>query len=419
MVNFLANKNILLGVTGSIAAYKSADLVRQLRAAGAKTRVVMTEGSKRFITPLTLQAVSGFPVCEDLFDEQAEAAMSHIELARWADLILVAPASADFICRLSHGNANDLLTTLCLATNAAIAIAPAMNQVMWSKAITQENVARLKDKNVQVFGPGRGEQACGEFGLGRMLEPAEIVSHAQQLFSQGELAGYRVVVTAGPTHEAFDPVRYVTNKSSGKMGYAIAQAAREAGADVSLISGPVAIKFPDGVQSTPVINAQEMYEAVHAQMQHCDIFISVAAVCDYRPAQKAVQKIKKAPDSISLKLERNPDIVASVAQLANKPYVVGFAAETENVIAYANEKRARKHMDMIVANVVGENVGMDQDDNAVTVITAHGQIELANAPKTKIARQLIQIISAEYKKLGKNHDGKTRIAGLDQQQVAN
>jgi len=396
MAQFLANKHILLGVTGSIAAYKSADLVRRLRDAGAIVRVAMTENAKRFITPLTMQAVSGFPVHDNLFDEHAEAAMGHIELARWADLILIAPVTADFMARLAKGYADDLLTTLCLATPAPIAIAPAMNQGMWKHVLTQENLQILQQKGVRILGPAEGSQACGDVGLGRMLEPADIVQAANTLFATGALAGVRVLVTAGPTHEAIDPVRYITNGSSGKMGYALAEAAREAGAEVTLISGPVSLQKPARMECIDVVTAQEMHDIVMRKIPDYDIFLAVAAVSDYRCQTIAQQKIHKQEAAEQLVLERNPDIAASVGALAKKPFIVGFAAETDNVLEQARKKRERKHMDLIVANHVGGSVGMGSDDNEVTLIGKDGEVALPLATKRKLARQLIAAIADEY-----------------------
>lgn len=398
MAQFLSNKRILLGVTGSIAAYKSADLVRRLREAGAHVRVAMTENAKRFITPLTMQAVSGFPVHEELFDLQAEAAMGHIELARWADMVLIAPASADFMARLARGNADDLLTTLCVATQAPIAVAPAMNQGMWKHGLTQENLFILKGKGVHIFGPGEGNQACGDVGPGRMIEPIEILSCLDAVFATGELAGLRVLVTAGPTHEAIDPVRYITNGSSGKMGYALATAAHEAGAKVTLVSGPVSLPKPSHFETIPVVSALEMHEAVMRKIADYDIFLAVAAVGDYRCQTIAQQKLHKHEAIVQLTLERNPDIAASVGQLPGRPFMVGFAAETENVIEQAKAKRQRKNMDMIIANRVGLGVGMGADDNEVTVISAKQETPLSPAPKRKLARQLITLIADEFKK---------------------
>lgn len=399
MTLFLANKRIVLGVTGSIAAYKSADLVRRLREAGAIVRVTMTENAKRFITPLTMQAVSGYPVHDVLFDVQAEAAMGHIELARWADMVLVAPASADFMARLAKGHADDLLTTLCLATQAPIGIAPAMNQGMWKHTLTQENLQALQQlKNVHIFGPTEGSQACGDTGPGRMLDPIDILEKVSNVFANGLLAGLKVMVTAGPTHEAIDPVRYLTNGSSGKMGFALAEAAREAGADVTLITGPVSISKPAHLKCVSVVTADEMYKAVMKKIADTDIFISVAAVSDYRPEIVAEQKIHKQDDKMQLALVRNKDIVAGVGELAEKPFIVGFAAETENVIPQAKAKRERKNMDMIIANRLGGEFGMGSDDNEITIIGSDSEITLPPATKRKLARQLIAIISKEYKR---------------------
>jgi len=395
MTQFLANKRILLGITGSIAAYKSPEIVRRLRDAGASVRVVMTQNAKQFITPLTMQAVSGYPVHEELFDVQAEAAMGHIELARWADAILIAPATADVIARLANGRADDLLTTLCLATRAAIAIAPAMNQGMWKYALTQENIDKLQQHNMHVFGTAEGSQACGDVGPGRMLEPSELLEKLNALFATGKLAGLNVLVTAGPTHEAIDPVRFITNGSSGKMGYALAEAAREAGANVTLISGPVNLEKPQSTELISVVTAQEMYEAVMRKVADCDIFLAVAAVSDYRCKTIADQKIHKDQAVAMLELERNPDIAASVGQLADKPFIVGFAAETENVLEQAQAKRQRKNMDMIIANRVGSGVGMGADENEVAIIgkqTTH----LPLLPKQKLAREIINLIAMEY-----------------------
>ena len=396
MAASLANKHILLGVTGGVAAYKSADLARRLREAGADVRVVMTKSAKEFITPLTMQAVSGNPVHDDLFDRAAEAAMGHIELARWADLILVAPATADFIARLANGHADDLLTTLCLATKAKMAVAPAMNQVMWQAVQTQQNVAQLQSLSVAIFGPGIGDQACGEVGPGRMLEPTEIVSKASELFANDKLAGVRIVITAGPTHEPIDPVRFIANGSSGKMGYALAEAACEAGASVTLISGPVHLATPNKVNRINVITAQEMHDEVMRNIADCDIFLAVAAVADYRVERIAEQKIHKNADHLLLRLIRNPDIAAAVSALPNRPFVIGFAAETENVINNAKAKRARKNLDMIIANHVGYGVGIGSDENEVTVISHDRTVSLPRHTKSLLARQLMNLIATEY-----------------------
>ena len=394
-MSFLVNKRILVGITGSIAAYKSPDLVRRLREANATVRVVMTENAKRFITPLTLQAVSGYPVHDELFDLQAEAAMGHIELARFADLIVVAPASADFIARLQAGRADDVLTTICLATQAKIALAPAMNQGMWRHVLTQTNQQALAARGIHMLGTGEGSQACGDIGPGRMLEPNTIVTALNELFRTGTLAGLRVVITAGPTHEHIDPVRYITNGSSGKMGYALAEAAREAGAQVCLISGPVQLSQPQGMTVIPVVTADEMYQAALKEATHCDIFLSVAAVGDYRLEHIAAQKMHRSDEALSLQLMPNRDIVAAVANLSAKPYTVGFAAETNDVIESAQGKLARKKLDMIIANSV--EVGMGTDENAVTVISKEAIIDLPLLPKNQLARQLIEMIATQFK----------------------
>jgi phosphopantothenoylcysteine decarboxylase/phosphopantothenate--cysteine ligase len=393
----LVNKHILLGVTGGIAAYKSADLVRRLRDAGAEVRVIMTDAACEFITELTLQAVSGNPVHRKLLDTEAESGMSHIELARWADAILVAPASADFIARLTQGRGDDLLATVCLASSAVQAVAPAMNQQMWRNAATQTNIATLKSRGIHIFGPAEGSQACGDVGPGRMLEPTELVMQLAGLFDTGVLVGLRVLMTAGPTWEALDPVRGLTNKSSGKMGYALATAAMEAGARVTLISGPVSLPAPDRVEVIRVVSAQDMFEAVHAHVNDCSIFIGVAAVADYRPAHTAPQKIKKSAERMALDLVRNPDILASVAALRPAPFTVGFAAETENLEAAARAKLAAKHVDLICANLVaGETGGFGSDDNALLLVDRKESVTLPLASKARIARELIQHIATRF-----------------------
>lgn len=398
MTSFLGNKNILLGITGSIAAYKSADLVRRLREVRAHVRVVMTENAKHFITPLTMQAVSGYPVHDSLFDPNAEAAMGHIEFARWADIIVIAPASADLIAKLANGRADDLLTTLCLATHAPIMLAPAMNQGMWKHTLTQENLQQLKAKRFHVLETAEGSQACGDVGPGRMLEPAIILQKINEVFMTGTLSGKKVVITAGPTHEAIDPVRFISNGSSGKMGYALAQAALEAGAEVTLISGPTNLLKPKRVECIDVINAQEMYDEVMKRMDNCDIFLAVAAVADYRCQTIAKQKIHKTDSTISLTLERNPDIVTSVAKLPVKPFIVGFAAETENVIAQAKSKREAKNMDLIVANEVGIDKGIGTDENTVTVLAKNFEKTFSAIHKSKLARELIALIAEKFNK---------------------
>jgi len=388
---------ILLGVTGGIAAYKSAELVRRLRERGAEVQVVMTAGARQFVTPLTFQALSGRPVRSDLWDESAEAAMGHIELARWASHVVIAPASADFLARLAHGLADDLLTTLCLATDAPLTVAPAMNRLMWANAATQANVATLRSRGVTLLGPGDGEQACGETGAGRMVEPAEIV---EALFARGavagSLAGRKVLITAGPTRERIDPVRFITNRSSGKMGFAVAEAARAAGAEVVLVSGPVNVPTPPGVRRVDVETAEQMMAAVRADLPGTDVFIAAAAVSDYRPVQAAAEKIKKTSDSLVLALSRTTDILATVAAGTPRPFVVGFAAETQNVERNALAKLEGKRLDMIAANQVGDNLAFDCDENALTVYWPGGKRELARAAKREVAAGLVQAIAERF-----------------------
>lgn len=393
----LINKRVLLGVTGGIAAYKSADLARRLRDAGAEVRVIMTRSATEFITPLTLQAVSGHPVHQQLLDTGAEAGMGHIELARWADALLVAPASANFLARLAQGRADDLLSAVCLATEAPVAVAPAMNQQMWNNAATQSNLAAIKKNAVRIFGPAEGSQACGEVGPGRMLEPVELVTLVSQLFATGELDGLTVLVTAGPTWEAIDPVRGLTNRSSGKMGYAVAEAAAESGARVILVSGPTSLPDPDRVRTVRVESAQEMYDTVHQHAAEADIFIGVAAVADYRPTRTAERKIKKTETTITLELERTPDILASVAARQPAPFTVGFAAETENLEQHARAKLERKKLDLVAANRVGADVGFAADENSLLLVEREGVTELPTQPKTKLARALIHHIAARYR----------------------
>jgi phosphopantothenoylcysteine decarboxylase/phosphopantothenate--cysteine ligase len=403
----LVNKGILLGITGGIAAYKSADLARRLRDAGAEVRVVMTAAATEFITPLTLQAVSGNPVHLTLLDEAAENAMGHIELARWADLVLVAPASANFLAKLNQGRADDLLSTVCLATDALIAVAPSMNQQMWLNPATQRNVFGLKQLGIKLFGPASGDQACGDIGPGRMLEPLELVDRVAAQFDTGMLDNLTVLVTAGPTWEAMDPVRGLTNRSSGKMGYAVAQAAVEAGARVILVSGPTALKSPERVELINVASARQMHDAVMDRAARVDIFVGVAAVADYRPKAVAAQKIKKGPDTLTLELERNPDILASVAAINNGPFTVGFAAETENLIQHARDKLQQKHVDMIAANRVDlAETGFDADQNALTLIDANGQNEFPPQPKTRLARELIQHIATRFHEKNTTKDSR-------------
>ena len=389
---------ILLGVTGGIAAYKSAEIVRRLKERGADVQVVMTAGARQFVTPLTFQALSGRPVRTDLWDEAAEAAMGHIELARWPDRILVAPASADFLARLAHGLADDLLTTLCLATDVPIHVAPAMNRLMWANAATQANVETLRARGVVVLGPGAGEQACGETGPGRMLEPGDLADAilVPPRAASRALHGRKVVLTAGPTREGIDPVRFITNRSSGKMGYAVAEAARDAGADVVIVSGPVNLPTPHGVTRVNVETAEQMMNAVQQHLAGADIFIAAAAVSDYRAAQVAPEKIKKTSDSMVLALTRTPDILATVAAGSPRPFVVGFAAETQNVERNALAKLEGKKLDMIAANQVGEGLAFDCDDNALTVYWVDGKRELPRAPKCTLAADLVEVIAERF-----------------------
>jgi len=390
---------VLLGVTGGIAAYKSAELTRRLKDRGADVQVVMTAGAQHFITTQTFQALSGRPVRTDLWDAAAEAAMGHIELARWPSRIVVAPASADFIARLAHGLAGDLLTTLCLATDAPVTVVPAMNRLMWANPATQANVATLRQRGIAILGPAAGEQACGETGPGRMVEPHEIVD---ALFApaprpaSGTLQGRKVVVTAGPTRERIDPVRFITNRSSGKMGFAVAEAARDAGADVVIVSGPVNVPSPHGIRRVNVETAEQMLAAVRAELHDTDIFIGSAAVSDYRAREIAEHKIKKTSEELVLQLSRTPDILATVAAGEPRPFVVGFAAETQNVEANALKKLAGKNLDMIAANQVGEGLAFDCDDNALTVYWPGGKRELERAPKCRLAGALVDVIAERF-----------------------
>lgn len=388
----LAQKRILLGVTGGIAAYKACELTRRLRDAGAEVRVVMTRAAMEFVTPLTFQALSGQPVRTALFDPQAEAGMDHIALARWADAILVAPATADFLARLAQGQADDLLTTLCLASRAPLCVAPAMNQAMWANPATQDNAQTLAERGVRLLGPGSGSQACGETGEGRLLEVPELLAGLETVFATGALAGLRVLVTAGPTREPLDPVRYLTNRSSGKMGYAVARAAREAGAAVTLVTGPTALVPPEGVECIPVETAAQMLEAVMARAAGVDLFVAAAAVADYRAATVEAHKIKKGAEHLSLKLERNPDILAAVAALPDGPFTVGFAAETRDLERHARAKLMKKGLDLIAANDVSNGQGFDVDDNALTLLWPGGGTRLPQQSKEQLARALVAVI---------------------------
>ena len=403
MHNILAGKKILLGISGGIAAYKSADLVRRLKERGAEVRVILTPAAAEFITPLTLQALSGNPVGQSLLDPAAEAAMGHIELAKWADFILVAPASADVIARITHGMANDLLTTCILASSAPLAIAPAMNQQMYKNIATQANLATLISRNIHIFGPNAGEQACGDIGPGRMLEPLQLVDAVIGVLAtpaQQPLQGVKVTITAGPTREAIDPVRYISNHSSGKMGYALAAAAAALGADVTLISGPVQLATPTGVMRIDVTTAEQMYVSSMQQAPKSDIFIGCAAVADFRVAALASQKIKKTADNdgLTLQLVKNPDIIASVAALTDqRPFTVGFAAETEKVAEYARQKLQKKNLNLICANDVSDPaLGFNSEQNAITVYSTTAEFALGQRSKTDLAQALISLIYEQY-----------------------
>jgi len=401
VVNRLTNKRVLLGVTGGIAAYKSADLVRRLQDDGADVRVVMTRSAQEFITPLTLQALSNHPVHLDLLDTETESVMGHIELARWADVVLIAPATADFIARLTAGHGDDLLTTICLAAECGVIIAPAMNQAMWAKPSTQQNTELLKQRGISLLEPDVGLQACGETGAGRLMDVPEIVTALASRFRTASLAGRHVVITAGPTREAIDPVRYISNHSSGKQGYALALAAIDAGARVTLISGPTNIIAPDRASVVAVQSADEMLEAVMSSISDADIFIGVAAVADYKPVSALNQKIKKSGGSaLTLNLVQNQDILKTVAELPNRPYTVGFAAETENVIEYARAKLTAKNLDMIVANNVADtSIGFNSDHNETTIITrtitGTTEAQQSKMSKENLSRKLIELIAEQ------------------------
>lgn len=398
----LSAKNILIGISGGIAAYKSAELVRLFIKAGANVRVCMTPGAREFITPLTLQALSGNPVHTALLDPEAEAGMGHIEMARWADLVVIAPATADLMARLRIGMADDLLSTLVLATAAPVHIAPAMNQQMWAHPATQENVNILKQRH-HIHGPAAGEQACGDVGYGRMLEPQQIVDAVSASLELTHtpmpktLAGHRLLITAGPTREPLDPVRYLTNRSSGKMGYAIAEAAASMGAEVVLVSGPTQLDTPEGVRRVNIETAAEMLEAVTNEVPGTSIFIAAAAVADYRLKEVATKKMKKQGSALHLELEQNPDILATTSLGNPDLFTVGFAAETDDVIHYASGKLKRKQLDMIVANQVGNGKGFDKDSNQVDILTAAGgHFTLPEASKTQLAFEILDIINTVY-----------------------
>ena len=409
----LEQKNVLLGISGGIAAYKTPDLVRKFIAQGANVRVVMTDSAKEFVSPLALQAVSGNKVSNSLLDEDAEAAMGHIELARWADILVVAPATANIMAKLTYGLADDLLTTLALATAAPIAIVPAMNQQMWAALATTENLQKLQSRGVMQIGPASGEQACGDIGYGRMVEPEEIVTFIADYFAQQAnaapalFAGKKIMITAGPTREALDPVRYISNHSSGKMGYAIAQAARTMGADVTLVSGPVSISPPANVKLIDVTSAQEMHDAVMHDIQQQDIFIACAAVADFRLADIPTHKVKKKDGMLTLSFEQNPDILKAVAAQASPPFTLGFAAETNDVEAYAKQKLEHKKLNMIAANDVSlSGLGFNSDQNALTVITKNNKISLPAASKYALAIELLKLLSSEYSTIQNNKKSK-------------
>ena len=392
----LANKNILLGVTGGIAAYKSAEIVRHLKKSGASVRVVMTRSAEEFITPLTLQALSGNRVSTELLDAEAEAAMGHIELAKWADGILIAPATANTIARLSSGRGDDLLSTVTLAFDGPISVAPAMNQAMWRDERTQENLKKLIDQDFGICGPGSGEQACGDVGLGRMLEPLDIINMFSLSFNEGTLSGKKILITAGPTQEPIDPVRFITNRSSGKMGYSLVEAALESGANVTLISGPVNIEPPSNCNFVSIKTAKEMYDAVMHHISGMDVYIGTAAVSDYSPAQASDSKIKKDGSSspMVLELKENQDILKSVSELEQRPYVVGFAAETNDLIKNAEKKLSNKNLDLIIANdVSNKEIGFDSDDNEVTLITEKEKYLIERQNKRKVSKKIIDFIS--------------------------
>jgi phosphopantothenoylcysteine decarboxylase/phosphopantothenate--cysteine ligase len=397
----LEAKRVLLGITGGIAAYKAADLSRRLVEAGAEVQVVMTRAACAFITPMTLQAVSGRAVRTELFDPEAEAGMGHIELARWPHAVLVAPASADFLARLAHGLADDLLSTLCLATDKPMFVAPAMNRLMWANAATQRNVSVLRERGIVVLGPGTGAQACGETGEGRMLEPLALADALAAGLAgpaaSGPLAGLRVLLTAGPTREMLDPVRFITNRSSGRMGFAVARAAAAMGADVTLVAGPVSLATPPDVRRIDVESAEDMQAAVTERAPEADIFVATAAVSDYRPAAPADRKIKKSEDRMQLDLVRNPDILARVAAMPDGPFTVGFAAETHDVAHHARGKLERKGLDMIAANRVGPGLAFDQECNALHLFWAGGEEALAMAPKEQLAGALMERVAERYR----------------------
>ncbi len=393
----LQGRRVLLGVTGSIAAYKSPDIVRRLREQGAEVRVVLTASAEKLVSPTVFQAVSGEPVRGDIWDEKAEAAMGHIELAKWADIILIAPATANVIARLAGGTADNLLTTLVLASDARLVLAPSMNQAMWADPATQANCELLRQRQALFIGPASGDQACGDVGPGRMSEPAEIVNRLRRGGADGALQGLKVVVTAGPTREPIDPVRFVSNRSSGKMGFAVAKAAAAAGARVTLVAGPVSLATPSGVERIDTETTQQMFDATMAEIGDADIYIGAAAIADYRPQHPAQQKIKKSADTFELVMVKSPDLLASIAALDDAPFTVGFAAETEKLEEHATIKLERKQLDMIIANLVGTNLCFDADDNEVVVLWPGGRQPFPRLSKQDLARQLVDTIAARYR----------------------
>jgi phosphopantothenoylcysteine decarboxylase/phosphopantothenate--cysteine ligase len=402
-VGALAGKHVLLGVTGGIAAYKSPDLVRRLRDAGAEVRVVMTPSATRLVSPTVFQAVSGHPARSELWDEAAEAAMGHIELARWADLVVIAPATAHLMSELAAGSAGSLLTTLCLATSAPVVLAPAMNQAMWRHPATQANRSTLESRGVRFIGPDAGSQACGDVGPGRMVEPAEIATRLDQGTASsvaGLMAGLTVVVTAGPTRELIDPVRFVSNRSSGKMGFAVARAAAEAGARVILVAGPVHLPTPAGVERHDVETAEEMYRTTLDLIGGADVYIGAAAISDYRPREIAAHKIKKKTETLTLEMTKSPDLLATIARLPQRPFTVGFAAETEKLEEHARLKLTGKRLDMIVANQVGTRLGFDDDDNQAVVLWADGQHALGRKSKGDLALEIVTVIAGRRREHG-------------------
>lgn len=410
-MNTLNGKHILLGITGAIAAYKSAELTRRLRDAGAVVRVVMTRGATEFVTPLTFQALSGNPVHTELLDEKAEAGMGHIQLARWADAILIAPASANCLAKLAQGRADDLLTTLCLASEAPLALAPSMNRAMWDDPATRSNVNTLQQRGVHLFGPGTGAQACGESGEGRLLEVPELIAALSGLFKSGALQGVNVLITAGPTYEPIDPVRFIGNRSSGRMGFELARAAREAGANVTLISGPCAQTTPEDVTRIDVETAAEMHAAVMQHLRQQQVFIAAAAVADYRPRITAEHKLKKHKAELSIELERTADILADVAASSPRPFVVGFAAETGDLEPNARAKLTGKSLDMIAANLVGkdanaQDIGFNSEYNALHVFWLNGGQKLEKMRKTRLARELVMLIARRYNE-SRQHEKNT------------